>query len=246
MFEDSLMESSGKLKSKSKYWMIVTFGFNLAIIAVMILIPLLYPEALPKTMMTAMLTAPPPPPTPPPPPPPAPGGQVSKVVAALDAMTAPTKIPKKIDMNKEPPPPPPVNSGVVGAGMGPSNGAAGGIMGSMGLNTAPVVVAKPEPKPKPTGPVKISSGVAAGSIITKTQPTYPAIAKAAHVSGAVVLHAIISKTGTITSLQVVSGPEMLRGSAVDAVRSWRYKPYLLNGDPTEVDTTVTVNFSFGG
>jgi protein TonB len=75
---------------------------------------------------------------------------------------------------------------------------------------------------------------------------YPPIARAAHVSGAVVLHAIISKTGTVQNLQVISGPEMLRASALDAVRNWRYKPYLLNGDPTEVETTITVNFNFGG
>jgi protein TonB len=62
----------------------------------------------------------------------------------------------------------------------------------------------------------------------------------------VVLHALISKTGTIDNLSVVSGPEMLRAAALDAVRTWRYKPYLLNGEPTEVDTTVTVNFNFGG
>jgi len=61
-----------------------------------------------------------------------------------------------------------------------------------------------------------------------------------------VLHAIISKTGTITNLQVISGPEMLRASAVDAVKTWRYKPYILNGEPTEVDTTVSVNFNMGG
>ena len=77
-------------------------------------------------------------------------------------------------------------------------------------------------------------------------PTYPPIARAAHVSGTVVLHAIISKTGTIKNLQVISGPEMLRASAVDAVRTWRYKPYILNGEPTEVDTTVSVNFNMGG
>jgi protein TonB len=75
---------------------------------------------------------------------------------------------------------------------------------------------------------------------------YPPIAKAAHVQGAVILHAIISKQGTIENLQVVSGPPMLTGSAMDAVRRWRYKPYLLNGEPTEVDTTITVNFTFGG
>jgi protein TonB len=86
----------------------------------------------------------------------------------------------------------------------------------------------------------------AGTIIEKTQPLYPPIARAAHVSGAVVLHAIIGKNGTIQNLQVISGPEMLRASALDAVAHWRYKPYLLNNEPTEVDTTITVNFNFGG
>jgi len=66
------------------------------------------------------------------------------------------------------------------------------------------------------------------------------------VGGTVVLHAIISQQGTITSLQAISGPDMLKGAALDAVRQWKYKPYLLNGDPTEVDTTITVNFNLNG
>jgi protein TonB len=75
---------------------------------------------------------------------------------------------------------------------------------------------------------------------------YPPIAKQAHVQGAVVLHAIIGKDGRIKNLSVISGNAMLTQAAVDAVQNWKYKPYLLNGEPTEVDTTVTVNFSFGG
>ena len=86
----------------------------------------------------------------------------------------------------------------------------------------------------------------AGMAISQIQPIYPADAKATHVQGVVVLHAIISKTGTIENLQVISGPPMLTGSAMDAVKRWRYKPYLLNGEPTEVDTTINVNFTFGG
>ncbi|MGI4757313.1 MAG: energy transducer TonB, partial [Janthinobacterium lividum] len=168
-----------------------------------------------------------------------------KQVAAFDPMTAPTKIPKKIDMTHEDPPPPAQVAGVAGAGMGAAGGSAGGIMGGLGLGSAPTPVVKVE-KPKPTGPAKISSGVMAGQVLVKTTPVYPPIAKAAHVSGAVVLHAIISKTGSVEQLSVVSGPEMLRANAISAVQSWKYKPYLLNGDPTEVDTTITVNFSFGG
>ncbi len=124
-----------------------------------------------------------------------------------------------------------------------TGGVLGGMPGGMGSAPAPVVTAA---KPKPTGPARISGGVIAGTILEKTTPTYPPIAKAAHVSGTVVLHAIISKTGTIQSLTAISGPEMLRASALEAVSHWRYKPYLLNNEPTEVDTTIQVNFNFGG
>jgi len=88
--------------------------------------------------------------------------------------------------------------------------------------------------------------VAVGMLIQKTIPTYPPIAKAARVQGTVVLQATISKQGTIENLKVVSGPAMLQQSAMDAVRQWRYRPYLLNNDPVEVETTVNVIFTLGG
>jgi protein TonB len=83
-------------------------------------------------------------------------------------------------------------------------------------------------------------------LLQKTIPLYPPIAKAARVSGTVVLQATISKTGTIENLRVISGPQMLQQSALDAVKSWRYRPYLLNGEPVEVETTVNVVFTLGG
>jgi len=83
-------------------------------------------------------------------------------------------------------------------------------------------------------------------LLQKTVPLYPPIAKAARVSGTVVLQATISKTGTIENLRVISGPAMLQQAAMDAVKSWRYRPYLLNGDPVEVETTVNVVFTLGG
>jgi TonB family protein len=95
-------------------------------------------------------------------------------------------------------------------------------------------------------PARVSGGVMAGSILTKIQPVYPPIAKAAHVTGAVTLHAVISKTGTVKDLKVISGPPMLQAAALDAVKQWTYKPYRLNGVPTEVETTVAVNFNFAG
>jgi protein TonB len=83
-------------------------------------------------------------------------------------------------------------------------------------------------------------------LLQKTPPLYPPIAKAARVSGTVVLQAKISKTGAIEDLHVVSGPAMLQQAALDAVRTWRYRPYLLNNDPVEVETTVNVIFTLGG
>ena len=83
----------------------------------------------------------------------------------------------------------------------------------------------------------------AASLVRKVEPIYPPIAKTAHISGTVVLHAIIGKDGTIQQLEVMSGHPLLQQSALDAVRQWRYQPTLLNGDPVEVDTTIDVIFS---
>jgi protein TonB len=85
----------------------------------------------------------------------------------------------------------------------------------------------------------------AGNLLAKTLPQYPAIARAARIQGIVVLQATISRSGTIENLRVISGPTMLQQAAMDAVRSWRYKPYLLNGEPVEVETTINVVFNLG-
>jgi protein TonB len=86
----------------------------------------------------------------------------------------------------------------------------------------------------------------AGNKLSGANPQYPAIARAARVQGTVVLGATISKSGTIENLHVISGPAMLAAAAEEAVRAWRYRPYLLNGRPVEVETTVQVIFNLGG
>jgi len=90
--------------------------------------------------------------------------------------------------------------------------------------------------------IMISGGVAQGMIASNPPPTYPADAKAARVTGTVVMAALISKDGRVENLQVTQGPPMLRQAAMDAVRTWRYKPYLLNGEPVQVQTTINVIF----
>lgn len=122
--------------------------------------------------------------------------------------------------------------------------------GAQNAQAAALLVALAERSPQPAAafpadgkPATISAGVIQGNLIYKVDPVYPPIAKAAHVQGIVVLHAHISKTGTIEDLQVISGAPMLTPSAIDAVRQWKYKPYTVNGDPTEVETTININFA---
>jgi TonB family protein len=94
--------------------------------------------------------------------------------------------------------------------------------------------------------VRVSGSVMAGEILNKVQPVYPQEAKDAGIQGTVVLHAIIGKQGTMQSLTVISGPPELQTAALDAVKQWTYRPYLLNGEPTAVNTTIMINFSLAG
>jgi protein TonB len=124
-------------------------------------------------------------------------------------------------------------------GVGKSAPTAG-VVGMAGMSG----MAGAGPGPGSRGAVRVSAGTVAGMMEQAVAPVYPPIARAAHVQGVVVLHAILSKTGEVENLQVISGPPMLVGAAEDAVRQWKYKPYLLNGLPTEVETTINVNFTF--
>jgi protein TonB len=80
----------------------------------------------------------------------------------------------------------------------------------------------------------------------RVQPIYPALGVQAHIQGNVVLHAIIAMDGRVVELQVISGHPLLVKAAMDAVSQWRYQPTLLNGQPVEVETTITVSFVLGG
>jgi protein TonB len=220
----------------------LSFLLQCALIGVLVLIPLIYTEALPAKAMLTTLVAPPPPP--PPPPPPTPQVQVVKKVTTdiVDgALRTPTKIPDKIKKIVEEEAPPPVSSnqmGVIG-GVGPA-GSPGGVLGGV-LASANSAAPKIEVKR-----LKVSSGVTAANLISGPKPPYPPIAKQARVQGTVVLQAVISKSGTIEGLKVISGHPMLTQSALDTVRNWRYKPTYLNGEPVEVETTINVNFSLTG
>jgi TonB family protein len=94
--------------------------------------------------------------------------------------------------------------------------------------------------------VNISADVAAGLLLQKTTPSYPQLAKQTHIQGQVVLQVEISKDGTIQNLKLISGHPMLAPAAIEAVKQWRYNPYLIDGEPVAVNTQVVVNFSLSG
>ena len=241
MFEDSLIESGGRLKTNRGRTAAISFGLQAILVGILVLIPLLITEALPKQQLTTFLVAPPPPP--PPPPPAAPVHIVRQVQTDIvnNQLRTPTRIPQKVQMITEDAAPPPMQGVMGGVAGGIPGGSSGGVIG--GIISSTNVVA-----PKVAAPqrIRVSSGVSTGNLIRKVTPTYPSIARTAHISGSVVLEAEISKEGDVVNLHVIGGPPLLRQAAIDAVKQWKYRPYLLNGEPVVVDTQVTVIFSLGG
>lgn len=242
MFEDMVV--SGDVKKTNTRWTVwVSTVVQALILGILILIPLIYTEALPKAMLTTFLVAPPPPP--PPPPPPAAVVHVKPMVHLIqqNKLMAPTVIPKKVNIIKEEETPPDVGGVEGGVAGGIAGGSAGGVLGGI-IGGAPGNL-PPPPKPN-VGRIKVGGQVQQANLIRQVMPVYPPIARTAHISGTVILHAIIAKDGSIQELQYISGPPLLMRAAMDAVREWRYRPTLLNGEPVEVDTTISVVFTLGG
>jgi protein TonB len=245
MFEDSLLESGGRLRTKRGRTTSFAFLMEAALVGIMLLIPLVFTEALPRQQLMTFLVAPPPPPPPPPP-----AAAPIKVVKVIQTdivngqLRTPTKIPQKVQMIKEDEAPPPVmaTGGVVGGVPGGvPGGQMGGVIGGI-ISSVPVAV----PKVATPQRIRVSSGVQSGLIIRKVNPVYPPLARQARIQGKVILQAQISKEGNIENLQLISGHPMLAPAAIEAVKQWKYKPYLLNGEPVEVETQVEVNFTLSG
>src|SRR5205814_2732734 len=208
MFEDSLIESGGRLKTKRGATTLFSFGLQVALVGVLVLLPLLFTEALPKTQLMTFLVAPPPPP-PPPPPAAAPVKVVKQIQSEVinGQLRTPTKIPEKVQMIKEEEAPPPVSGigGVVGGVPGGvPGGQMGGVIGGI-ISSTPVAV----PKVATPQRVRVSQGVSQGLLVHQVKPAYPPLARQARIQGAVVLQAVIAKDGSIQGLKVVSGHPML-------------------------------------
>jgi protein TonB len=221
--------------------MVGSIALQLTILTVVMMLPLLHPEGMPFRVDAPRLLVPLIP---------KPAVRVEQVQRATGASSSSlpaetamrpliltTMLPSRgSDVSETPP------MVRFGSGTAMTDELPGGI--GVGVGHGPVVSVAPAKAPGP--PLQVSTGVLQGMLITPIRPAYPVIAKATGVQGTVVVEAVISRKGTIESLHVVSGPLMLQNAALDAIREARYRPYRLNGEPTEVETTITVNFRLGG
>jgi|HubBroStandDraft_4_1064222.scaffolds.fasta_scaffold253948_2 protein TonB len=235
MFEDATFESMGTIHTRSRNWMLATFGLNGSILALLIAIPLIYPSVLPQMRNTITLATP------------TPVEEAHPVVRQTAPATSqasgiyesrvmpPRRTPSGIPVPDAREDPGYVNSSVLAAGPAGLTGT-----GCDPLNcghTHSVVQQTAQPTRR------VSGGVMEGMLVHRVLPVYPTMARATRTAGRVQLQATISRTGTIENLRAVSGPQLLIQAAIDAVTQWRYRPYLLNGDPVEVETTINVDFS---
>jgi protein TonB len=249
LFEDILLDS-GIAQRKRRTWpTLLSFVLQLSLIGLLLSFPLWFTDELPKQQLLTFLEAPPPPPPPPPPaastPPAAKAVKVTSNIAN-GRLRTPSRIPAKVQMIKKDDAPPPVvtTGGVVGGVPGGiPGGQLGGVIGGIISSGSSLAAVPSLPKLVPTVQrLRVSPGVIKGLLIYRVEPAYPPLAQQARIQGVVVLTALIDKGGNVQSLQLVSGHPLLARAAIDAVKQWRYRPFLLNGQPLEVETTVTVNF----
>ena len=242
MFADSMLETSWAEHARRSWTTLTSFAVQATVTAILLLIPLIRPIALPflKPLATPVMLA-----LPPGPPPSTQSHAIEHPAEsnlAHGVLIMPRTIPRHIrDVQEESGPPQVALSGsyVFGStGAGDPNG----IPYSLGKSSSSLPV---PPPPAVAHPPRVSH-MMEGNLIRRVQPDYPPIARSARIQGQVVLAAIISKEGRIENLRVLAGHPMLVRAALEAVSQWRYRPYILNSEPVEVETQITVNFSLSG
>ena len=243
MFEDSILESSPHGRARRGWTTLASSVLQMAGLALLILVPVLRPDALPLHVggLIDRLPAPYRPVS-------QTGGTMhsgshGRASGAPSIFVQPNVIPRGIPTGPDPRTFASGPDSVSDVGPGPAcpTCPVTGLPDMSGVVPLPVSVHLAPPNPTP-----VSGGVIEGYLVKRVQPLYPHMAQLAGVQGDVILQAMIDREGNIVQLQAVSGHPMLVPASVDAVRQWRYRPYRLNGEPVEVETQITVRFILSG
>ena len=234
MFDSLALENP-----KRKWATMMSFTLETALLGMLVVAPLAFTDSLPSLRFGETLIAPTggPPPTTEQVPEQKPTASITTEIKE-GRLIAPGKIPDRIAVLNEsqtrggsdP------SSWVIGA---PQNDRTNSLVQSLVREVTPIVTG---PTREPATRISISH-IDPWFLISRVQPIYPKLAITTHTEGTVVLAALIDTTGRITQLHAISGHPLLVPAAIDAVRQWRYKPYLLNGSPVEVETQVSVIFN---
>jgi protein TonB len=242
MFADSILETSWSQRSRRSWIALASFGIQALVIALLLVLSVVRPAGLPLLRHLSLPLALG---SPEAPPPMAQHSRVANVMPsnlAHNVVIVPREVPRHIEMIEDTVGPPQVSYRDYGQG-GMGNGSPPGVPGSIAESLSR---AAPPPRLATVTPPLRVSHMNEGNLQHRVQPEYPTLARGARIQGPVVLSAIISKEGTIENLRVLSGHPLLVRAAIDAVSRWRYRPYLLNNEPVEVETQITVNFSLSG
>ena len=233
IFRESLI-ASGKSRRRNPWATVGSLAFQLVLLLALVVVPLFQTDTLPKREALTMLYLQPPP---------AAGGNATKLRAPKPTSTytpTSTGIPAPVPETQEAPQPP----------VGTTGGVVGGVLGgvfseALGSARSVTMVAK-TPEPMPIKRIRVASRVAEANLIHDVTPQYPPEAGRARLEGTVLLMAVIGKDGSVKDVRVESGLPILAQAAIDAVRQWRYKPYMIDGEPVEVDSRITINFTLSG
>jgi protein TonB len=239
IFSESLI-ASGKSRPRNPWAAVGALAVQLLLVLALAVVPLFHTDPLPKREMLTVLYAPP----------------LAAAASNATRLQAPTPAYTPASMSSPSPrpntqevPPAPVNptGGVVGGVPGGVvGGVPGGVPSEVPSSTSSLPVLAKAPAPTPAKRIRVAARVVEANLIHDVAPTYPPEAGRARIEGAVVLLAVIGKDGSVQDVRVESGLPLLAQAAIDAVKQWRYRPYLMNGEPVEVDSRITINFTLSG
>jgi periplasmic protein TonB len=237
LFQDTLLVSGAKSRPRNPWAAVGSVTLLSLLLLALVVIPLFHTDTLPKRETLTMLYVPP-------------AAAASNVttlpVPTSTSRSAPTnmRIPRAVHTTQEAPSPPLDTAGGLVGGVpgGVVGGIPGGAFGEVlrSAGSAPVLAKTPSPTPTR---IRVPARMAEANLVYDVAPKYPPEAGRARIEGTVVLLAVIGKDGTVEDVRVEKGLPVLAQAAIEAVKQWRYRPYLLNGEPVEVDSRITINFT---